>query len=803
MPSGTRNSRSIPPQKVSENKRTKNWYQETIDGYEALIFSEFYTKRSTRTKKKINYELFNGKLNKEDFQYVLNPYGFSRNDFPANLQHYDLISPKLKLLIGEETKRPFNYHVIDHSPDSNSRREQSMKAMLMERLMSVVGNPQPDGNQETPKEVEEYMNTSWKDDEAIKGHKILKYLENTLNLKLNFNEGFKDALISGEEVYWVGERGGEPWVRVCNPIYISIITDQENTNIEDAEAVIEERWMTISSVIDEFHDELSPLDIKNLESFMNRSSQLKEAPSVNYGFEDFQILPVSALITNTSSSMHGRYIDNLGNIRVLRVEWKSFKKVGFIEYQDEMGFTVVDVLSEDFELPEDAYKLDKDSDYQYEWYDIEADKVFRFKWTWINEVHEGTKIGGNIYVEYRAKPTQRRSMDNPSVCKLGYVGKIYDARNSESVSLVERMKSYQYLYNIIYYRTELAFAKAKGKMGIMDLAQMPTSHDISLETWLYYAESMGWIFINSAENNSPGGQANFNQWSEIDLSLGNYIAQHVDFLNKLEEQIGELAGVPRQRLGQVQTSEMVGNTERVVTQSSHITEYWFSNHDEVRRKVMEALLDTTKVTWSKGKRIQYLTDDYTTASMDIREEYANNQYGILVSNSSKDSLTLQSLRSLAEAALRAGTTTFADLVKIYRMDSIPYIEKELNKAQDRAEQSQMQQIEANNAAQKQANEIELMKMDREDANKEADRQLERELKMMELAAKGLDEDEVQEDFGALEDLKLKKDKLEAEKKFKDQESKRKDKELQEKMRSNRENEKLKLKQINKPKPKSN
>ena len=67
---------------------------------------------------------------------------------------------------------------------------------------------------------------------------------------------------------------------------------------------------------------------------------------------------------------------------------------------------------------------------------------------WINEAWEGIKIGDKIYVNVNPKENQRRRMDNPYYCKLGYTGTIYNATNSVSVSLLDRLKPYQYLYNI-------------------------------------------------------------------------------------------------------------------------------------------------------------------------------------------------------------------------------------------------------------------------------------------------------------------------------------------------------------------
>ena len=60
-------------------------------------------------------------------------------------------------------------------------------------------------------------------------------------------------------------------------------------------------------------------------------------------------------------------------------------------------------------------------------------------------------------------PGQFKDINNLFYCKLPYYGIVHDAINSQSQSLVDRLKSYQYWYNIIMYRLELLLAADKGK----------------------------------------------------------------------------------------------------------------------------------------------------------------------------------------------------------------------------------------------------------------------------------------------------------------------------------------------------
>lgn len=58
----------------------------------------------------------------------------------------------------------------------------------------------------------------------------------------------------------------------------------------------------------------------------------------------------------------------------------------------------------------------------------------------------------------------------------------------------------------------------------------------------------------------------------IDAEQGNYIQEHINLLEYIKQEMGEIAGISRQREGQISNRETVGGVERATLQSSHITE---------------------------------------------------------------------------------------------------------------------------------------------------------------------------------------------------------------------------------------
>lgn len=719
---------NLPKQKVSMSKKTKEWGKSNIDEIEGIINTDSYNGRSSRYRKQINYDLYNGRLNKEDFEYVTNPYGFDSNDFPAELQHYDIISPKLNLLIGEDMKRPFNYRVISVNGDSismlNRKRKEMLLQILTSKMEAAVGQPQPETDMpQTPEEVERYLTYTYKDLREITGQKTITYLKKEQHLQHKFSQGFKHAIIGSEEIYYVGFRGGEPDVRMVNPIDVSFIMDPDSEYTEDAIAAVEERWLTPSTILDQFHDELSDKQINEIESNSGRSGTSGANSEINYPSSNISILGDDAYNENNT---YRRTKGEDGTIRVIHVEWKSMKKIGFLSFYDETGDYVEELVDENFKLPEEFNKNKNKKNktvYEFKIGDLE----YNLSWSWINEVWEGTKIGEDIYVGIQAKPNQRRNMDNPSKCKLGYVGYLYNAMNSEAVSLIDRMKPYQYLYNIVYYRLELAIAKSKGKLMLMDIAQIPASEGWDVDKWMYYLEAMGVAFINSQEEGKRGQNPQFNQFQSIDMTMGNVVNQYIMMLESIKEQIGEISGVTRQRQGQMSSSELVGNVERSVIQSSHITEYWFSYHNEVKRRVLEALLDVAKMAWKDGKKISYIMDDMSRVFMEIDgNEFDASEYGVFVGNSAKEEQSIDALKQLAQPALQSGTIKMSEVADIMMSESVADIKNKLKKAEADLEVAQQKAAEreqqAQQAMQKQLIDAEEKKVAREDANKAKDRQ---------------------------------------------------------------------------------
>ena len=216
---------------------------------------------------------------------------------------------------------------------------------------------------------------------------------------------------------------------------------------------------------------------------------------------------------------------------------------------------------------------------------------------WINEAWEGTKIGKDIYLNMRPRPVQYNRLSNPSRCHHGIIGSIYNINDSRPFSLVDMMKPYNYLYDAIHDRLNKAIASNWGAILKLDLALVPKGWEI--DKWLYYAKINHIAVTDSFKEGNIGaatgklaGALNNNSSGVINAETGNNIQQHVNLLEFIKMEMAEVAGISRQREGQISNRETVGGIERANLQSSHITEWLFMTHDDVKKRVLECLIET-------------------------------------------------------------------------------------------------------------------------------------------------------------------------------------------------------------------
>lgn len=691
----------LPPQQLSFSKKTKKWRKAHLDWADSKTFFNYSPVRKSTIHKKINYDLINGILHMQDLEVILNPEHLSEKVTPSTIQHYPIMNSKLNVLKGEEIKRVFDFKVVVTNPLSISEKENNKKEALLASLQQMVADQSQSEEdfQKNLEKISDYYTYEWQDEREIRANNLLNHYIKEYNLPLVFNEGFMDGMTVGEEIYQCDIVGGEPVVYRLNPLKVRVFRSGFSNRIEDADIIILEDYWSPGKIHDVYYDVLTKKDIDYIENapsnLGNSSINEVDERDERLGFinchmmgeefveDTFYFDPFNMFTEGTNDLLP---FDVFGNVRVLRMYWKSRRKIKKIKsYDPQTG-------EEIFEFYPESYIPDTERG--------EEETIY-----YINEAWEGTKIGDEIYVNMRPRIVQYNRLSNPSRCHFGIIGSIYNLNETKPFSLVDMMKPYNYLYDAVHDRLNKIMSKNWGKIIQIDLAKVPKGW--TMDKWMYYAKHNSIAVIDSFKEGNTGaatgklaGGLNNASSGVIDAELSNVVQAYVNILEFIKLEMSEVAGITRQREGQISNRETVGGVERATLQSSHITEWLFTIHDDVKKRVLECLLETAKIALKGRKeKFQYLLSDGAMKIMEIDgDEFAEADYGLVVDSSNAVQDLNQKIDTLAQAALQNQAISFSTIMKLYSSASIiekqRMIERDEQQLQERQAQMQQQQLQA-------------------------------------------------------------------------------------------------------------
>lgn len=669
------------------------WYREKIDSYDtkANYLSTGYGGVNEYKRMRVNYDLFNNVIDLSDFAYVATPYGAEQGELPAQMVNRDISSYRIKALLGMEMKRPFGYRILAVNKEAVNRKveeetnrirdyvvqsitapiRQQIEAQYQEQLKGrelseqemeeIQQQMEAEIEQKTPERVRQYMRRDHRDPAEVQGQQLLNALIKKLNIRKKFNDGFKHALISAYEVYWVGIINGEPTMKVVNPVRFACDKSADLDYIQQGEWATAEYRLHPSQVVQTFDLTNKEID----EIWKNYSHHATQRIHDNlFNFDEYLTY------------------EDRNSVRVLHCVFKGLRKIGWLDYIDESG-----VLQTKF-MVDESYTLNPDIG------DIQI------TWEWIPEVYEGYKIGTDIYKEMRPVPGQFKDPDNIYNCPLPYYGAIYDNTNSQPTSVMDRMKVYQYYYNIVMYRLELLLASDKGKKILMNINAIPSESGIDLKKWQYFFESTPFMWYNPDEEGM--NQSDVNTIAKtLDLSLASDIQKYIQLAEYLEQKCGKSVGITDPVLGQTAVSERVTNNQQNLVQTSHMLEPYFDLHNHIKKEVLQALLNLAKVAYAVSDKefVTYILDDMSLEMLQLDINLLEEStLGLFIEDSSMSEEIKQTIQQLAHAAMQNQKIELSDVLKVIKQDSIQEAEEALLVSEELRAEREQREAEAREKA---------------------------------------------------------------------------------------------------------
>jgi hypothetical protein len=732
----------LPNQNIPESSKNKEWMKRCV----SAIVKMSFTSKISKAKDKFCYDMYNGIQNDQDFDYLRKVGDY---EYPAKIRFVPLLRPKFDRLRAEETKRPFNWRVF--SIDSNSVNDKNQKKfekivsimsqkkmqvslaykqalenldMIQQQINQARQQAAEEGGQVPPelemqlkaaenqltmgryvishenlinedelKDIELYFKYKFKDFLEIMAEKGLKYLIATQNLRDLFNLGFEDKLIVDKEYYFAdweeSDQSEDPVIRKVNPMGFYYAGDSQVDWVGDSEWCMEERFMSINQIIDEFGDKMSFQDIEKLKS---RSSYINTQTGYGYGYYGYNYSVNGGEYGNNNvdgcgpDTLYAGSEDYANVIRVARCYWQSPTKLRAKKSPNphREGSYFTHMMSES-----ESARTDKGEK-----------EVVGYK----NDIYQGVLIDQDIYVDCRKKSVVR-SQDNYGRVELPYVGRAHNMYTRKPYSLVWAAKDVQILYNLIHYHKELWLALSGVKGFIMDKSQVPEG--MSLKEWMYQRKmGVGWIqSVRSGMNRQPS----FNQFQNFDDSMGPGIQYLLQMLQHLEQLASSITGVSPQRMGDIAPTDQVGTTEQSIKNSALVTEIIFYDHEQVKRKVLNRVINLCRKAWKKGKKGSYILGDFAQELLDVPQDTLDRaDYMIFTTDSGKEERALQDIKQMAFAKHQEGMLTFGNLVKLYNVDNL----RELEAKVEQYEELAMQRVEQNNQATRD-HETQMKQMDAE------------------------------------------------------------------------------------------
>ena len=735
---------------------------------DALVQSFDSRRRSWREnlsvdKYRICRRLFDGEIDEEDYDYlsgslqkeIKNEDGLDEiinMVMPGKVRHIPIVRPKVQALISKESSRPLVPRVYAVDEDSVNRKKQVRvqavldaqnkrietqlglsKALketiaLREQAIQMSQQQVQQGGQADPMlnstiqdataeivslkkllqahqhlSLEEQKNIYLQHEYSYRDHKeelcntaLNEYIEQH-DLRRLFNRGIQEQFVTDEEIYYVDYDPSqtEPTVSLIMPENIWYPVSNNINAVEDVDMIVEYIPMTIPQVVNLFK-ELTAEELKTAIHF----SKTGDGSSTSYN-----------LFQNPYGDLVSNYLNRLNMdenaVDVYKCYWKERVTIYLLVEEEKKEdyqsaeFSVIDILSK-----EEADKLTK----KY----LKKNKykiIKRFR----NDLYQGYKIGESLYLRCGKCPFQYRKPNSMSDVCVPYIG--YAVNDHEKPnSIFWETRELQDVYNVISYKEETLIALSGVKGDIMDESQLPVG--MSFKEWLYHKKQG----VKRIQTVMPDGPARtFNQFQTFDDTLSPSIQYLSLTKENIRNVISIVTGINDQEMGQISSSEQVGNTKIALQQGSIVTEYYMQRHDALKERVLGKLANLFPYAYKKGKQGAYLWGNRERIFNIPAGELDDCHFRSYVRNGEKERLMMSEIKERARVMLETSQIGVSAYMEIVDSDTISEIKKlvkgfeeEFN-AKTEAMQQNAQEAQAQSEQRKQQHEQQMAQMSAQNA----------------------------------------------------------------------------------------
>jgi hypothetical protein len=651
--------------------------------------------RLSRSEMIVNRKLFQDELDPRDMGKLFNPTDNpAMEDLFREVKNFPIEYEYFNLIIGEGTERSFNYRLSILNPEVNELKQAKKINDIYEFAARKIMADTIDQN-ELQKEIQKKLD-GYKYDtrmlEEIRGQMLVDYISELNNFDQLFKDTHWDQLIVGEEIVAFEERGGQLYVDKVHSEDLYIIRSGDSKFIQDADIIVHVTYKSPFTVIEDYKDVLSKNEMVQIDdSYAKDGVGMDEYAPTGFLSEEYRSfgsgLPSGSNGFDTDYTL-GEEIRSNGDLRVVRVCWKSFREVKILLTEDDTGNLTKEIVDAKY-VPNTEIGETVESIRIPEW-------------------RECTKIGKDIYTKWGVFFGNVYSKQDLKLCSSPYIGYVYTTGGTRVNCPMSTIKNYKYTYNLINKEKEAAIGANIGNVLEMDMASIPQSWDV--DKVLYWMKVAKLKFVDSFAKdpitgnaagayNTTGKQSNLNQIDHIQL--------YDNILQRIKIEMGETLGITPQRLGQISNRETVGGVERSVVQSSNTTEPLYKAHDYFKKLVKINTMELAKVVYDgQSIPVKNIADGVMQGYITLNgTEYASYDWGIFFSDIKKDTNISQAIKQMAPIMFQNDKLDEEAYIALMEVDD-PVVQKKIlaDSKKEREAINEKRQQEAMELQQQQADE---------------------------------------------------------------------------------------------------
>lgn len=636
------------------------------------------------------------KNEENEFNNVLSSVNFDDTTDSMSLDNFPIITNVVNTLQGEFTKRTNKLTVEATDPFTKNERleakyeqvkeyaQQKAKQKLYESLMKSGYQIK---SQEELKQIEEDLNNQVKSLPEIqsifkKNYRTtveqwaqhqLKIDEERFDMYELENANFYDYIVTDSEFWHIDLREFDYNVESWSPLNTFCHKSPGVKYVSEGTCVGRVTMMSIPDVIDNFGYKMKEEQIKSLERIYSDALLPMQAGSSNSDYYDTtkgpnnqepnsvnlqKLLATQGMIDTIPSDQSFHQWINTGNVssadpfdkgmvRVTQLYFKTQQRVAKVTSIDEFGIVKNTIETEDFEITNEPIY---DTSYIKEKC---ADNLIygeHAEWFWINQVYGGIKINilpqtslvnnsglSPIYLDVKPIKFQFKSEGNLWGNRLPVEGiTCTDTRLNKAFSLVDLMKPYQIIYNMVNNQVKDLLIDEIGTVIMIDQNYLPQTS--MGEDWgknnvakAYVAMKDFSLLPLDGSMANLGDRNNFSHFQALNLEQSNRFVSRLKIGEWAKMEAFAAIGITPQRLGEVSASESATGTQAAVQNSYTQTEHIFVNHSNflmprVRTAMIEAAqfyqsnnpTNSLQYTTEEGENIMFELEGYKLLPRDIQ-----------------------------------------------------------------------------------------------------------------------------------------------------------------------------------------